>query len=124
MKYINFENRDQIVAYYNNMIRNNRNQRYMLCVVFKKFYKERSFEMNLEAYVDDTTEILSLIRTKIDESDFKKFKHILDKENPIDINDKNKKVIIYTFDQTRTIIDLFDICYKGLQDIQFSDFYA
>ena len=97
-------------------------------VVFKKYYKERSFELNLEILLKNQETIISMIQTKIDESDVKKMKYILSKIEDIDVkvDDKNKKAFSYLFEVTNLyeLHEIYKTCNKGLQDIQFSDFYA
>lgn len=95
-------------------------------IVFKKQYKARSYEMNFEILLNNQETIISLMRTKIDESDYKKMKYILSKVECKEINEANRKAITYQYEFTaeRELKALYTTCEKGLQDIQFSDFYA
>lgn len=124
MRIFYLNNRQDLLQYLNSI--SNANSTALCYIVFKKFYKQRAYEMNLEACFDGKLEVVSMIRCKIDESDYRKLKHIITRIRPVpDVNDRNKKAIIYKFNVTNTnqLLSIYDTCYKGLQDVQFSDFF-
>lgn len=122
MKTQTFENLDQFSAY----LRTRRDNFPMLAyIVFKKIYKQRSYEINFEALVKNQDIIASLMKTHIDESDFKKMKFILSKVTASEINDQNKKAIAYQYEinDMDQFVKLYNTLSEGLHNIQFSDFY-
>lgn len=94
-------------------------------LVFKKYYKERAYELNFEILLQNQVTVLSLIRAKIDESDFKKMKFRLNQITAKEVKDLNKKAIIYQymFEDETALKKLYQICESSLHDVQFSDFF-
>ena len=123
MKTIYFNSLDQFKAF----LKTSRdNYPIIAYVVFKKMYKQRSYEVNFEMLIKDHETIASLLKTHVDESDFKKMKHILGKLTAKNVTDLAKKAIAYEYDlrNETDVTKLYETLTDGLRDIQFSDFYA
>ena len=123
MKTLYFNTLEQFLAF----LKTRRNNYPILAyVVFKKMYKQRSYELNFEMLINGHETIASMLKTHIDESDFKKIKFILSKLVAQNVTDLNKKAICYEYmlNDEAEMTKLYETLTEGLHNIQFSDFYA